>query len=122
MHRRFQKIVQFFFLFVGIAFVAMALVRGFAPEARAVLWSLLCAPGERIEIVSRTFESETGQIVSAFEVACTGVQGRRVLPDYQLLLTEVGFTIAVPLVLALAAGLLWPGKQAPAPALPLKRG
>jgi len=99
-----QRTLQFFFLFLGIIFVIMFLIRWLAPDSRAVLWSVLCPAGTKIEILSGEAELEPGEIVAAYEVVCTGEGIRQPLSDIQLLLIETGTPLGLAVVLAVIFG------------------
>lgn len=99
-----QRTTQFFFLFLGIIMVAMFVVRWLAPDARFVLWQVLCPAKTHIELAPGVAELEPGEVVSAYEVVCVGENVRQPLSDVQLIMLETGFTLGLAIVLALIFG------------------
>jgi hypothetical protein len=99
-----QRTLQLFFLFLGVVFVGMFVVRWLAPNSRSVLWSVLCPPDSRIEITFGEAELEPGEIVGAYEVSCVGRDFRLPLTDIQLLLVETVFSIGLAVFLAIFFG------------------
>jgi hypothetical protein len=99
-----QRTTQFFFLFLGVMFAAMFLIRWLAPNARFILWQVLCPPHTHIELVEGVAELEPGEVVSAYEVVCAGEGINQPLDDFQLILVESGFSLGAAIVLAVIFG------------------
>jgi hypothetical protein len=101
-----HRVLQLFFLILGVIFVGMFIVRWLAPDSRAILWTLLCPAGTRIQIAPGEAELEPGEMVSAYEVACVGGGIRQTLSDFQLILLETGTSLGLAAVLAILFGWL----------------
>ena len=99
-----QRTLQWFFLFLGLILLVTFLVRGLAPNARTVLWALLCPPGTDIELSTGEVELEPGEMVAAYEVACVGEGVREPLSDLDLSLFETGLSLGLAVVLAAIFG------------------
>ena len=99
-----QRTPQWFFLFLGLILLATFAIRGLAPNARAVLWTVLCPPGTEIELSTGAVELEPGELVAAYEVACVGEGIRDPLSDLDLLLLETGLSLGLAVVLAVIFG------------------
>ncbi|GAB4580831.1 MAG: hypothetical protein Fur0022_35740 [Anaerolineales bacterium] len=99
-----QRTTQYFFLFLGVMFVVMFLIRWIAPDARFVLWQVLCPPNTHIELMPGMAELDPGEVVSAYEVVCVGEGISQPLADIQLVLVESGFSLAAAVVLGVVFG------------------
>lgn len=99
-----QRTIQYFFLFLGGLFVVMFAIRWLAPNARFVLWQVLCPPNTHIELVEGVAELEPGEVVSAYEVVCVGEGINLPLDDFQLILVESGFSLGLAVILAVVFG------------------
>lgn len=99
-----QRTTQFFFLFLGIMMVAMFAVRWLLPDARFVLWQVLCPANTHIELAPGVAELEPGEVISAYEVVCVGETVRQPLSDVRLIMLETGFTLSLAMILALIMG------------------
>ena len=99
-----QRTIQFFFLFLGLTFAAMFLVRWLAPDSRTVLWRVLCPTGTTIEKTPGEVEIEPGQVITAYEITCVGPGIRQPILDFQLALLETGFSLGVAIFLAVTFG------------------
>ncbi len=106
-----QRFVQYFFVFLGGIFVIMFLIRWLAPDARTVLWAVLCPPTTHIEISAGVAELEPGEVVSAYEIQCVGEGVRQPLSDFLVLMLETGVSLGLALSLAVVAGWVTSRKQ-----------
>ncbi len=105
----FQRTLQFFFVFLGIIYLGMFIVRWLAPASRAVLWTLLCPANTHIEIVPGEAELKPGETVAAYEVLCVGEGLRQPLSDVDLLMVETGTSLGLAVILAVIFG--WIGSR-----------
>lgn len=99
-----RRSIQYFFLFFGIILAVMFVIRWVAPDARFMLWQVLCPPSTHIERVPGSAELEPGEVVSAYEVACVGGGIRQPVSDIQLILVETGYSIGTALLLGVTLG------------------